>query len=95
MMGGMHYLFHNDADQEDVNTGIMIYDPNVKGGDRDRIMERMDWLGYAGRFFNGTFQDLDSMKPPAVSPIRVWNTRSIAGVVSRSGLTFRTFPIGS
>ena len=63
VIGGMHFIFHNDSGQETVQTGIMIYDPNVQGGEKDKVLERLDWLGYASRFFNDTIQELDSMSP--------------------------------
>lgn len=62
-IGGMHYLFHNDERQENVNTGIMIYDPNVKGGIAEKVKERLDWLGHASEFFNQSVVVLDSMTP--------------------------------
>jgi hypothetical protein len=62
-IGGMHYLFHNDERQENVNTGIMVYDRNVKGGMTEKVKERLDWLGYASRFFNQSIVDLDRMTP--------------------------------
>jgi hypothetical protein len=60
-MGGLHFLFHNDSGQEDVKTGIMVYDPNVQGGYKDKVLERLDWLGHASTFFNNTISYLDSM----------------------------------
>lgn len=63
LIGGLHYFFHNDAGQETMQTGIMIHDPNVAGGRKDKVMERLTWLGNASRFFNDTVQDLDSMTP--------------------------------
>jgi hypothetical protein len=63
LMGGLHFLFHNDSAQEDVKTGIMVYDPNVQGGYKEKVLERLDWLGHASRFFNNTISDLDSMVP--------------------------------
>jgi hypothetical protein len=62
-IGGLHFLFHNDERQETRQTGIMVYEPNVQGGKKDKVLERLDWLGHASRFFNNTIQDLDSMAP--------------------------------
>jgi len=60
-IGGGHYIFHADCDQETVRTGIMGYDPYVPGGDKG--MYKRDWVGYASRFFNEYVSDLDSMTP--------------------------------
>ncbi|GMV98957.1 MAG: hypothetical protein AMXMBFR84_00970 [Candidatus Hydrogenedentota bacterium] len=60
-MGGGHYAFHADADQETVRTGIMGYDPHVPEGDKGMI--KRDWLGHASRFFNANLITLDAMKP--------------------------------
>lgn len=60
LMGGAGYVFHNDAEQETVHTGIMGYDPNVPGGDTGAI--RRAWHGHAGRFFGG-LRGLDAMAP--------------------------------
>ena len=62
-IGGHHILFHNDELQETKQTGVMVYDSNVQGGKKDKILERLDWLGHASRFFNNTIQNLDSMAP--------------------------------
>jgi len=60
-VGGGHYIFHGDEDQETDRTGIMGYDPYVPGGDKG--MYKRDWVGYASRFFNEYVSDLDSMTP--------------------------------
>jgi len=62
-IAGHHILFHNDAEQETPQTGIMVYDPNVRGGVREKVIERLDWLGYASRFFNEELLNLDAMAP--------------------------------
>ena len=61
LIGGGHYFLHNDSGQETVITGIMGYDPNVRGG--DKAMQRRDWLGHAARFFNKGIVHLDEMAP--------------------------------
>ena len=63
VIGGHHFLFHNDEDQENVKTGIMVFDPHVRGGKKDKVLQRLDWLGHASRFFNETIQNLDAMAP--------------------------------
>jgi hypothetical protein len=60
-MGGGNYFFHADAGQETVRTGIMGYDPYMPGGDKG--MYKMDWLGYASRFFNEHVDYLDNLVP--------------------------------
>lgn len=60
-LGGGHYTFHTDEEQETVRTGIMGYDPRVPDGDKG--MEKRDWLGHASRFFNQHVADLDPMAP--------------------------------
>lgn len=61
LMGGAGFVFHADADQETVHTGIMAYDPHVPGGDTGA--ERRAWLGHASRFFNNGVSRLDAMAP--------------------------------
>lgn len=61
LMGGGHYVFHNDAEQETVHTGIMGYDPYVQGGDTGSKRRRM--LGFACRFFNAHLRRLEAMVP--------------------------------
>ncbi|MCC6490299.1 MAG: hypothetical protein IT364_22640 [Candidatus Hydrogenedentes bacterium] len=61
LVGGGHYVLHNDAEQETVHTGIMGYDPKVPGGDTGQT--RREWLGHASRFFNSEVVDLDGMMP--------------------------------
>lgn len=61
LLGGGHFFFHNDAEQETPQTGIMGYDPHVIGGDVGA--ERRGWLGQACRFLNGEAADLDRMAP--------------------------------
>jgi hypothetical protein len=60
-IGGGNYVFHADAGQETVRTGIMGYDPHVPDGDRG--MYKRDWLGHASRFFNDHVANLDSLRP--------------------------------
>ena len=60
-IGGGHYFFHADYDQETVTTGIMGYDPYVPGGNKG--MYKRNWLGYASKLFNENLTDLDSMTP--------------------------------
>ena len=60
-LGGGHFIFHADADQETVRTGIMGYDPHVPKGDKG--IYKRDWIGYASRFFNEHVTNLDSMIP--------------------------------
>ena len=60
-IGGGHYIFHGDENQETVRTGIMGYDPYVPDGDKG--MYKRDWLGYASRFFNEYVNDLDLLTP--------------------------------
>jgi len=62
-IGGGHYFYHDDSGQETVTTGIMCYDPNVKGCEREKHAERLRWLGYASRFFNEEIKDLEGMEP--------------------------------
>jgi len=60
-MGGGHYSYHGDTEQETPQTGIVGYDPLVPGGDKG--MERRDWLGHMSRFFNDRIVNLDRMAP--------------------------------
>lgn len=60
-LGGGHYTFHGDAEQETPQTGIMGYDPRVPGGDMGMV--KRDWLGHLSRFFNNCVHDLDQMIP--------------------------------
>ncbi|MCC6794918.1 MAG: hypothetical protein IT366_07350 [Candidatus Hydrogenedentes bacterium] len=60
-MGGGHFFFHADTDQETPHTGIMGYDPKVPGGDTGMI--RRDWLGHASRFFNEHVKRVDALSP--------------------------------
>jgi hypothetical protein len=62
-IAGGHYFHHNDERQETVTTGVMVFDPNVRGGRKDKVLERLDWLGHASRFFNEAIQNLDAMAP--------------------------------
>jgi len=60
-IGGGHFFFHDDERQGTPQTGIMSYDPNVRGG---RIpYATYDWLGNMSRFFNRLIGDLDAMAP--------------------------------
>jgi hypothetical protein len=60
-MGGGHFSYHGDTEQETPQTGIMGYDPLVPGGDKG--MERRDWLGHLSRLFNEELSHLDKMVP--------------------------------
>lgn len=60
-VGGGHYTFHGDEEQETPQTGIMGYDPHVPGGDKGMV--KRDWLGHAARFFNREVADLDALAP--------------------------------
>ena len=63
-VGGGHYFHHNDERQETVTTGIMAYDPHTTPfGNKDKVLERLTWLGNASRFFNEHIDELDSMAP--------------------------------
>lgn len=61
LIGGAGFVFHNDAEQETAQTGIMGYDPQVPGGDTGS--GRRAWLGHATRFFNGGIAVIDAMRP--------------------------------
>jgi hypothetical protein len=61
VIGGGHYFFHDDAGQGLVTRGIMGYDPNVVGGDKNPQVR--DWLGHASRLFNDHVGDLDALSP--------------------------------
>jgi len=61
-IGGAHYIFHADCEQETARTGIMGYDPYVPSGDKG--MYKRDWVGYASRFFNEYLTlNLDEFSP--------------------------------
>ncbi len=63
-IGGGNYFFHADAGQETVTTGIMVYDPSsTPPGQKDKVLERLSWLGHASTFFNQYVDDLDSLSP--------------------------------
>lgn len=63
-IAGGNYFHHNDAGQETVTTGVMVYDPKTKPpGNKEKVLERLTWLGIASRFFNEHIDDLDSMVP--------------------------------
>lgn len=62
-IGGGHYFVHNDQNQETKQTGIMVYDPYVQGGRKDKVQERERWIGYASQFFNQQIMDLEPMIP--------------------------------
>ena len=63
LLGGGHYFFHNDADQETPTTGIMAYDPNVKGGQHAAVDGRLRWLGIACQLMNQQVSQLSEMTP--------------------------------
>jgi hypothetical protein len=60
---GGHYFMHNDQNQETKQTGVMVYDPYVRVGRKDKVQERERWIGYASRLFNEHIKNLDPMIP--------------------------------
>ncbi len=60
-VGGGHYHFQDDCEQETVRTGIMGYDPYVPSGDKG--MYKRTWIGHASRLFNEHVTELDAMSP--------------------------------
>lgn len=63
-LGGGNFIHHDDERQETVTTGVMVYDPNsIPPGEKDKVRERLRWLGNASRFFNEHIADLDGMAP--------------------------------
>ncbi|MAD79983.1 MAG: hypothetical protein QGG71_17135 [Pirellulaceae bacterium] len=63
LLGGGHYFFHNDADQETHATGIMAYDSNVKDSQHAAVRTRLRWLGIACRLLNEHTDQLLEMTP--------------------------------
>jgi hypothetical protein len=63
LLGGGHYFFHNDANQETPTTGIMSYDPNVQNVRRASVRERLRWLGIACRVMNKQVKRTPQMRP--------------------------------
>ncbi len=63
LLGGGHYVFHNDAEQETVTTGIMCYDANVENSRRDAVGRRHRWLGIACRLMNRRLTCRSTMAP--------------------------------
>jgi hypothetical protein len=63
LLGGGHFLFHNDERQETVTTGIMSYDPNVKNSRREAVRERLRWLGIACRVMNERVRRPRELRP--------------------------------
>jgi hypothetical protein len=63
LLGGGHYFFHNDQNEETPTTGIMCYDPHVRGGRKEAVHERLRWLGVACRFLNDEVHELRGMRP--------------------------------
>lgn len=63
LLGGGHYFFHHDQDQETPTTGIMSYDPHVKNSDREAVRERLRWLGIACRVMNERVHDRRGLRP--------------------------------
>jgi hypothetical protein len=41
----------------------MVYDPHVRGGRKERVRQRLAWLGHACRFFNQALRNLPAMTP--------------------------------
>lgn len=60
-IAGGHFLFHDDERQGTPQTGIMGYDPNVKGSVKP--LKTYEWLGIMAQFFNTKILDLDEMTP--------------------------------
>ena len=97
LIGGGHYVLHNDAEQEAVTTGIMGYDPKVPGGDTGQT--RREWLGHASRFFNEALERLETMTPHneltregsfcLADPGREYAVYSMAGSEDAIALTLR------
>lgn len=63
LLGGGHYFFHNDADQETPTTGIMTYDPNVKDDRPEAVRARLRWLGIACQALNTRVTPSSEMTP--------------------------------
>ena len=63
LLGGGHYFFHNDERQETTTTGIMGYDPHVRGARMDLVDKRRKWLGIAAKLLNRQVSQLDGMRP--------------------------------
>jgi hypothetical protein len=62
-LAGGNYFHHEDEGQERKTTGVMVFDPNVRGGNKQAVLERLSWIGHASRLFNETVKDLDAMAP--------------------------------
>jgi hypothetical protein len=60
-IAGGHFFFHDDQGEGTPQTGIMGYDPNVKGGVKP--LKTYKWLGIMAEFFNTRVLDLDKMTP--------------------------------
>ncbi len=63
LLGGGHYFFHNDEGQETPTTGIMGYDPNVRGARMEMVNSRQKWLGIAAKLLNEEVGQLAEMRP--------------------------------
>ena len=63
LLGGGHYFFHNDEGQETPQTGIMFYDPQVKGSQGESVRERLRWLGIACQLLNTRVRQRRGMEP--------------------------------
>ncbi len=63
LLGGGHYFFHDDQDQETPTTGVMAYDPMVKHGNLKAVRERLRWLGIACRLMNQQVRQRLGMEP--------------------------------
>jgi hypothetical protein len=60
-IGGGHFFFHDDQGQGTPQTGVMGYDPSVRGGAKP--LRTYEWLGTLAKFFNVKVLDLDKMIP--------------------------------
>jgi len=63
LLGGGHYFFHNDEGQETRTTGIMSYDPHVRGSHIEAVRQRLRWLGIASKLINEQVRELRGMRP--------------------------------
>lgn len=62
-IGGGHYHYQSDSDQETATTGCMGYDPNVANSNRTAYKSRLSWLGHCSRLFNEHVTYIDQLVP--------------------------------